>query len=99
MRDDDYNRFMRQESSSKHFAIIFLITILMACLLVWSVASAEDCGVACTGTAWELELNGDVIARGMTEEECEEMAKEIEDQIPPFRNMICREYEISEQET
>jgi hypothetical protein len=101
MRDEDFNRLLGTQSNSKHFAIIFLICILMCCLLVWSIAARaeEDCGVTCTGTAWALELNGDVIARGMTETECEEMAVEIEDQTPPFRSLICREYEIAEQET
>lgn len=39
MRDDDYNRLMNREASNKHFAIIFLVCILMVCLLVWSISA------------------------------------------------------------
>jgi hypothetical protein len=39
MTDDDFNRFIGGEANKKHFAIIFLICILMCCLLVWSIAA------------------------------------------------------------
>jgi hypothetical protein len=98
MSDEEYNRIFGAIPKPT-FSLLFLICILVVCLLFWSVASAEDCGVSCTGTAWELEINGDVVARGLTEQECDELAIEIEPQTPPFRRMICREYEIAEQET
>ena len=106
MHDDDYNRFMRQESNSKHFAIIFLVVILMVCLLFWSVASAqegvrpyvdEDCAAsfACQSdrVTWELIYQGEVISEpneDFSEEECEMLRAEVEPQTDPFSQLYCR---------
>ena len=100
MTDDDYNRFMSGRSNAKPFAIIFVICIVMVCLLAWSVARSEECGTACTGTEWRLELNGEAVETGIdSEEECAELAAEIEPQTAPFARLTCVEYEIARQES
>lgn len=109
MRDEDFNRLMGSQSNSKHFAIIFLMCILMVCLLFWSIASAEELphvdeqcahSFACQDdTIWELVYQGQVIPLGdMTKEECEEVLAGIELQTEPFSELKCRERLVERQD-
>ena len=100
MTDDDFAKFMRQQSSSGHFAIVFVVCIIAVCLLAWSVAWADECIISCTGTAWRLELNGEALETDIpSEAECAALAAEIEPQTAPFSRLTCTEYPIARQES
>lgn len=58
---------------------------------------AEFCGSICTGSAWELRINGFVVSGlgDMTKEECTEAANEIAPQVVPyFYKVECAEIGI-----
>jgi hypothetical protein len=101
MRDDDFNRIMGGHSNSKHFAIIFLICIVMTCLLAWSVAKAgeqnpyvsEECSesFACQDQTYQLWYWGQVISiEDLTAEECFAQLEQLQSQIEPFGGLECR---------
>ena len=59
----------------------------------------EFCNPHCTGSAWELRLDGETVVTGdMTQEECGELYQEIEPQTPPFSLLQCVETGIERQD-
>ncbi len=61
---------------------------------------AEMCGVQCTTTHWELQINGFAVAGygDMDEKECKEAAEELSSQVVPyFYKLACVETGIARQ--
>ena len=60
----------------------------------------EFCNPHCTGSAWELRLDGEPIVTGrdMTKEECAELYWQIEPQTPPFSLLQCVEMGVERQD-
>jgi hypothetical protein len=55
------------------------------------------CTFDCTGTAFELRINGIPVVtdRDMTEDECNSAAEDIDPQTPPFTEIQCVEVSVA----
>ncbi len=57
--------------------------------------------ITCTGTIWELRLMPDdvVVSFGdLTQDECEALKAEIQDQAPQWKDLVCVEVRVSRQD-
>jgi hypothetical protein len=68
--------------------------------LVGLLMLAEFCGITCTTTAWELQINHEpvVAQKDMSKEDCGALAQALDPQIPPFSLVQCVEVNIQRQD-
>ena len=80
--------------------MLLIAGILTALLLSATLARADSCGMACTGTIWELQYQGNTVSFGdMTKDECGALQAEIEAQTEPFTDLLCVEVPVSREDS
>jgi hypothetical protein len=81
------------------YRMFLLVSTLTIFLLSTALSFAEDCGVECTGSTWELQYKGSVISLGdMTEIECETLKTELGPQTEAFTDLQCVEVGIKRED-